>query len=242
MICLELHAGASAYNPASFARLARGDRPERGREPRPEPLLVAGDGPAVAVIEQVGARDRLRPRQGHARPPRSRAPERPPRPGLPGRRRHGLVALRRRRHGPRRRHVDGARPGAPRSGVRRRHLDRARGSAHDARGGRRDVARDAAASLRSASRPPHERHDARRRPPLRRVGGDGVERRHRHRPGRRRHPGARARRHRRARLQDERGRAIAQAPRDPDARRRHARRAEPLPRGDRAPDRAARTP
>ena len=53
MICLELHAGASAYNPASFARLREAAGPNVGVNLDPSHFWWQGMDP-VAVIEQVG--------------------------------------------------------------------------------------------------------------------------------------------------------------------------------------------
>ena len=52
MICLELHAGASAYNPASFARLREATGPNVGVNLDPSHFWWQGMDP-VAVIEQV---------------------------------------------------------------------------------------------------------------------------------------------------------------------------------------------
>ena len=240
-ICLELHAGASAYNPASFARIRAASGPNVGVNLDPSHFWWQGMDP-VAVIEQVGPAigfahgkdtlvhpDRVR-RNGAARP------------GLPGGSRDGLLALLRGRHRPRRRRLDGARRGPPPSRLRRRHLDRARGSPGRPRrrASRRRSGRSGGPA--SGSRRPRERDDARRRPPLRSVGRHRLERPAQHRARRRRHPPPGARRDRRARLPHERGRPLAQAPRDPDPRRRYARRPEPVSRRDRPPDRAARSP
>ena len=53
MICLELHAGASAYNPASFARIRAAAGPNVGVNLDPSHFWWQGMDP-VAVIEEVG--------------------------------------------------------------------------------------------------------------------------------------------------------------------------------------------
>jgi len=53
MICLELHAGASAYNPASFARIRAASGPNVGVNLDPSHFWWQGMDP-VAVIEEVG--------------------------------------------------------------------------------------------------------------------------------------------------------------------------------------------
>jgi sugar phosphate isomerase/epimerase len=53
MICLELHAGAAAYNPASFARLRAASGPNVGVNLDPSHFWWQGMDP-VAVIAEVG--------------------------------------------------------------------------------------------------------------------------------------------------------------------------------------------
>src|SRR4051794_5037022 len=116
-----------------------GHRRQRQGQPRPQPLLVAGDRPG-GHHPGAGRADRVRARQGHARVPGARRAARRARLPLAVRGRPALALLRGR---PRPAGGGVARPvrRAGRGRVLRPRLDRARGPGAQPRGGHRAIAR-----------------------------------------------------------------------------------------------------